>query len=273
VRRPRGLIPARDRLRRPLGVYLSESELRDAPGPASDVRFGLTFLLKDSMPIGTPKSDMKGTGDSGMTTKRKVGAPAAPGGKASNGNGTLIVGYGRASSDDQSTGVQEQQLREAGCSIVLTENGSGTKLEGREKLALALSMLRAHPGSTLVVCRLDRLARSLKDALDILDQIDKSGGFLRVLDMGIDTRTPHGRMIGHVLLALAQWETEIRRERQALGIAKAKQERPKKYAGRKPSLDRARVAELLRAGKNKAEIARELGIARSSVYRLIDEVQ
>lgn len=225
------------------------------------------------MPISTPYWDTATVGKDGIviSTKRKDTAP--PPRATANNNATLIVGYGRASSDDQSTAIQEQLLREAGCSIVLTENASGTKLEGREKLTLALSMMKAHSASTLVVCRLDRLARSLKDALDILDQIDKSGGFLRVLDMGIDTRHPHGRMIGHILLALAQWETEIRRERQALGIAKARQARPDRYVGRKKSLDRDRVAGLLKAGKNKAEIARELQIARSSVYRLIKEVE
>lgn len=182
---------------------------------------------------------------------------------------TLTIGYGRVSTDEQSTAVQEEQLKAAGCSVVLAENASGTRMDGREKLELALNMLKAHPGSTLVVCRLDRLARNVRDAIDILEKLNTYRCGLRILDLGIDTSTPHGKMIFAVLSAMAQWETEIRRERQKLGIEKAKKEGTA-YLGRQGRLTPAEAAELRQKhgeGVSISALGRFYDISESTVCR------
>jgi DNA invertase Pin-like site-specific DNA recombinase len=182
----------------------------------------------------------------------------------------LTIGYGRASSDDQSTDIQDAQLKAAGCSVVLTENASGSKREGREKLNLALQMLKAHPGSTLVVCRLDRLSRSLKDAIAIHEELVAAGASLKVLDMGLDTSTAHGLFFYHLLQAMSQWETTLRRERQALGIAKAKANGV--YKGASPKLTPEQAKELRERHAAKVSLSvlsREYGISRASTCRYL----
>lgn len=180
----------------------------------------------------------------------------------------MKIGYARASSIDQSTEIQEQQLKDAGCDLVLSENASGRRREGRQRLDDALQMLKAAPDSKLVVCRLDRLGRNLRESLQILDELKEAKADLIVLDMNIDTGTPHGRFFGQMLLAMAEWETELRRERQALGIAKAK--KAGKYKGRAPTKHAAEIKRLAAEGMAKAAIARELGVGRQTVYRVLE---
>jgi DNA invertase Pin-like site-specific DNA recombinase len=182
----------------------------------------------------------------------------------------LTIGYARASTDDQSTEVQAEQLKAAGCSTVLAENGSGTKLDGREMLETALKLLDGHPGSLLVVARLDRLARNTKDALAILDRIHTAKCGLKVLDMDVNTATTHGKMLFSILSALATWETEMRRERQRLGIEKAKAKGV--YEGRKPKLTEVQVADLKQrhaAEVSLSTLAREFKISKATVCRYL----
>jgi DNA invertase Pin-like site-specific DNA recombinase len=182
----------------------------------------------------------------------------------------LTIGYGRVSTDDQSTEVQFEQLKAAGCAPVLTENVSGTKLDGRKNLEIAFNLLEAHPGSLLVVTRLDRLARNTKDALALLDLIHAAKCGLKVLDMEINTATPHGKMLFSVLSSLATWETEVRRERQRLGIEKAKAKGV--YEGRKPKLTEAQVAALKQRHAAKVSLstlAREFKISKATVCRYL----
>jgi DNA invertase Pin-like site-specific DNA recombinase len=197
-----------------------------------------------------------------MTTTTKL--------KTNSSGARLTIGYGRVSTGDQSTEVQSEQLKAAGCSVVLTENVSGIKLDGREKLELALKMLEAHPGSLLVVARLDRLARNTRDALALLDRIHAAKCGLKVLDMEINTATPHGKMLFSVLSSLATWETEVRRERQKLGIEKAKAQGV--YEGRKPKLTAERAADLKRRhadGVPLSVLARDFKIGKATVCRYL----
>ena len=178
------------------------------------------------------------------------------------------IGYARVSTDDQSLIIQKAALEADNCAIVFEEKRSGTKREGRTQLDLALKVLQK--GDTLVVTRLDRLGRSLRDLANIAHEIDAIGAHLRVVEQSVDTSTSAGRAFFGMLAVFAQFETDVRRERQAEGIAKAK--KAGIYTGGKPRISRNRVADLLRSGKGPAEVARSLGVSRMSVYRIKEEL-
>jgi DNA invertase Pin-like site-specific DNA recombinase len=183
----------------------------------------------------------------------------------------LIIGYARTSTLDQKAGLEAQtrDLKEAGCEKQFVEQVSSVDFAAREKLAEALDFLRE--GDTLIVTRLDRLARSVPNLLDILVKIAAKGSSLRILAMGVDTSTPTGKLMLTILGSIAEFEREIMLERQREGIAKAKA--AGKYLGRKPTA-RARADEVLAlytAGKGPTEIARTTGIGRASVYRILSD--
>jgi DNA invertase Pin-like site-specific DNA recombinase len=180
-----------------------------------------------------------------------------------------IIGYARASSTDQDHGIQEAALRAAGCTMVRAEKQSGTSMAGREELATVLAFLQ--PGDTLMVTRIDRLARSVADLEAIVQTLKDRGAFLRATEQPIDTSTPAGTAFLQMLGVFAQFETALRRERQMEGVAKAKAAGV--YKGRKPSVDVAKVRELRSEGVGPAEIARRLGIGRASVYRVLGAVE
>jgi DNA invertase Pin-like site-specific DNA recombinase len=123
------------------------------------------------------------------------------------------------------------------------------------------------PGDTLVVTRVDRLARSVKDLQDIVHELRAKGVTLRATEQPIDTSTAAGKAFLDMLGVFAEFETNIRKERQLEGIAKAKAEGV--YTGRKPSIDASAVRTLAADGVGATEIADKLGIARASVYRLL----
>lgn len=175
------------------------------------------------------------------------------------------VGYARVSSTGQSLEIQEEHLKAAGCEKLFAEKRSGTSAEGRDQLQAALEWVRE--GDVLVVTRLDRLARSIVDLRRIIDRLTAKGVGFRCLQQGaIDTTTSEGRLMLNILASFAEFEVEIRRERQADGIAKAKAEG--RYRGRPPTIDRATIAALEAEGLGATAIARRLGIGRASVYRL-----
>jgi DNA invertase Pin-like site-specific DNA recombinase len=153
------------------------------------------------------------------------------------------------------------------CAIVFEEKRSGTKRSGREQLELALKVLMK--GDTLAVTRLDRLGRSLHDLANIAHEIEAAGANLRVIEQSVDTGTSAGRAFFGMLAVFAQFETDVRRERQAEGIAKAK--KAGVYTGGKPRIDRNRARELAAEGKGPAAVARAMGISRMSVYRIMRE--
>jgi DNA invertase Pin-like site-specific DNA recombinase len=163
--------------------------------------------------------------------------------------------------------VQREALGRAGAGVIFEEKASGTKRDGRSELQKVLSVLGE--GDALVVTRLDRLGRSMRDLANIAHEIEQAGAHLKVIEQSVDTSSAAGRAFYGMLAVFAAFETDVRRERQLEGIAMAK--RQGVYTGGKPRLDRLRVKELSSNGLGPAAIARQLGMARSSVYRLLDE--
>jgi DNA invertase Pin-like site-specific DNA recombinase len=180
---------------------------------------------------------------------------------------TTTIGYARVSTDDQDCSIQEAALRSAGCTIIRSEKRSGTTTEGRSELQTVLSFIRA--GDTLMVTRIDRLARSVKDLEEIVAELKAKGAFLRATEQPVDTSTPAGVAFLQMLAVFAEFETNLRRERQMEGIARAKAAGV--YKGRVPSVDVERVRALRAEGLGASAIAQQLGIGRASVYRALGD--
>ena len=178
-----------------------------------------------------------------------------------------IVGYARVSTVHQNLDVQLEALKAERCVRIYQEKVSGTSHTKREELTKVLDYVRE--GDTLCVTKLDRLARSLPDLINIGAQLDEKGVALKVLDQPVDTRTPAGRLFFSMLGAFAQFETEIRRERQMEGVALAKARPISPYQGRPASIDVTKVHEMKAKGMGATAIASEMGISRQSVYRLL----
>ncbi len=176
-----------------------------------------------------------------------------------------LYGYARASTTDQDVTIQVETLTRAGCAVVRAEKASGSSRQGRTELALLLTFLR--PGDTLLVTRIDRLARSIKDLQDIVAELRAKGVDLRATEQPIDTSTAAGKAFLDMLGVFAEFETNLRRERQMEGIRAAKAKGV--YKGRKPRIDAETVRQLKTEGLGAAAIARHLGIGRASVYRLL----
>ncbi|TPL16764.1 recombinase family protein [Mesorhizobium sp. B2-4-10] len=179
----------------------------------------------------------------------------------------MKYGYARVSTRDQDLSIQTAALKAAGCEVIRAEKRSGTSMEKRAELATLLDFLRA--GDTLVVTRIDRLARSVGDLQTIMRRLREKGAHLQATDQPIDTSTAAGKAFLDMLGVFAEFETNLRRERQMEGIIKAKAAGV--YQGRKASIDAERVRVLSKEGKGATEIAKELKIGRASVYRLLSE--
>lgn len=185
-----------------------------------------------------------------------------------------LIGYARTSTTEQQAGLDAQlrDLKAAGCKKVFNEQQSS--VVARAQLEAALDYCRE--GDTLVVTKLDRLARSARHLSELVDQLETKGVTLRILNFGgdaVDTRGATGRLMLNMFAAMAQFEREMMLERQREGIAKAKADG--KYKGRKPTarLKADDAVRLFREGKRVAHIAKELGIGRGSVYRAIKTEQ
>lgn len=179
----------------------------------------------------------------------------------------MQVGYARSSTVDQEAGFQAQikALKAAGCDKILSERVSS--VAQRDQLESALDYVRE--GDALVVTKLDRLARSVAHLVSIGERLEAKGVALKVLEQAIDTSTSTGRLMFNMLGAIAQFERELMLERQREGVAKAKAEG--KYKGRAPTA-RAKAPEvrcLHHQGVGPTEIAKRVGIARASVYRIL----
>src|SRR2546430_508090 len=176
-----------------------------------------------------------------------------------------IIGYARVSSTDQNLEIQQAALKAAGCDVIRSEKRSGTSTTGRAELQTVLDFLR--PGDVLMVTRIDRLARSIGDLQDIVRTVKAKGAALRATEQPIDTSTAAGKAFLDMLGVFAEFETNLRKERQLEGIAKAKVAGV--YKGRKPTVDATRVRELKAGGIGPSAIAKSLGIGRGSVYRAL----
>ena len=162
----------------------------------------------------------------------------------------MLVGYGRVSSAGQSLEVQLEALAAAGCQKIFSEKRSGTSVTGRDELAEALDFVRE--GDTLVVTRLDRLARSAADLHTIVARLSAKGIAFRCLQQGgLDTDTSTGKLLLGVLASIAEFETDIRKERQREGIDRAKIAGV--YKGRKASVDVAMMRSLKQQGVGPSE--------------------
>jgi len=178
----------------------------------------------------------------------------------------MIIGYARTSTLEQEAGLDAQvrDLNAAGCERLFTEQISS--VARREQLEAAIDFAR--DGDVIIVTKLDRLARSVIDLLNIKARLDDKGVELRILAMNFDSSTPTGKLVLNVFGAIAQFEREMMLERQKEGIAKAKADG--KYRGRAPTA-RAKageVAELKAQGLGPTAIAKRLGISVRSVYRM-----
>lgn len=176
-------------------------------------------------------------------------------------------GYARVSTDDQDLAIQHEALKTAGCTIIRSEKKSGTSRKGRDELAILMDFLQ--PGDKLVITRIDRLARSMLDLQMIVHELKAKGVTLKATEQPIDTSSAAGKAFLDMLGVFAEFETNLRRERQMEGIAAAKAKGV--YTGGKPTIDRLAVWQMLDAGESKAEIARKLDCTEMSVYRIIKE--
>ncbi|KAB2755669.1 recombinase family protein [Brucella anthropi] len=179
-----------------------------------------------------------------------------------------IVGYARTSTTDQKAGLEAQlrDLSAAGASRIFQEELSSVATK-RPELERALDYVRE--GDTLIVTKLDRLARSVADLVAITETLRTKGVALRILSMNLDTATPTGKLMLNLLGSIAEFERELMLERQREGIAKAKAEG--KYKGRAPTA-RAKAEDVLRlkaGGMTADAIATKLGIGRASVFRIL----
>ena len=177
----------------------------------------------------------------------------------------MIIGYARVSSTGQNEAAQVELLQKNGAGELFVEKASGTNRNGRPRLADAIRFARK--GDALMVTRLDRLARSVVDLHSIARELQAKGADLIVTEQNIDTTTPTGRLMFNMLGSIAEFETDLRRERQMEGIAKAKAEG--KYQGRPPTIDAEGIRAAHRAGDKPLHIAKRFNVARSSVYRVI----
>ena len=185
----------------------------------------------------------------------------------------MLIGIARTSTIEQVAGLeaQVQALRDYGCERVYQEQVSS--VAEREQLTLALDSLRS--GDKLVCTKLDRLCRSVKHLGEVIELLTEKNASLVILDMGgtsVDTSSPTGKLILNVMASVAAFEREMMLERQREGIAKAKAEG--KYKGRQPTA-RAKadsVKALVEQNIPKAQIAKDLGISRASLYRILADL-
>jgi len=181
----------------------------------------------------------------------------------------VLVGYARTSTFDQIAGfdAQRRDLKTAGCTKIFAEQVSSVAERGQ--LQAAIDYLRE--GDVLVSTKLDRLARSMRHLIQIVDSVKAKDASLRILGMNLDTDTATGTMMLQVLGAVAEHERSSMLERQREGIARAKAEGKYKGRARTAMAKAGEVEKLLAAGVNPTEVARKLGIGRSSVYRAMKE--
>lgn len=177
----------------------------------------------------------------------------------------MMIGYARVSTQDQNLDLQTEALTRAGCEKIYEDKISGVRVE-RPGLTRALEMLRE--GDTLVVWKLDRLGRSVKQLVDMVGELHKRGIQFKSLTDAIDTGTPAGRFFFHVMASLAEMERELIIERTRAGLDAAKQLGRK--GGRKPKMTSSKIEsakKLLASGIPPRDVAKDLGVSVPTLYR------
>lgn len=180
----------------------------------------------------------------------------------------MFIGYAQVSKNDgQETATQIKALWEAGCERVFDEKASGGGRWDRPELHRLLDQLR--DGDTLVVWKLDRLSRSLKDLLNILEKVEAAGASFRSLTEAVDTSGPAGRMMMQMLGAFAEFERAMVRERTRAGLSSAREQG--RVGGRRPKFNdeqRAEIIDMIEAGRKPADVARLFRVHRATIARL-----
>jgi DNA invertase Pin-like site-specific DNA recombinase len=178
-----------------------------------------------------------------------------------------MYGYARVSTRDQDLVAQDAELRGAGCAKVFKEKASGAKTDRPE---LAKAIRRLEQGDVLVVTRLDRLARSTRDLLNVLDELGKREvGFKSLKDAWADTTTPHGRLMLTVLGGLAEFERELIRSRTGEGRKRAQERGVRFGRPRKMTLhQRQEAIQRLQAGETQADVARTYNVTAATICRM-----
>ncbi len=179
----------------------------------------------------------------------------------------MLIGYARVSTADQNLALQKEALEKAGCERIYEDTISGTRAE-RPGLTKALEMLRS--GDTLVVWKLDRLGRSVKNLIALVGDLNANGIHFKSLTDSIDTGTPSGRFFFHVMASLAEMERELIIERTHAGLEVARALGRK--GGRKRTMTDSKIASakrLLLSGVPPRDVAKDLGVSLATLYRWI----
>lgn len=179
----------------------------------------------------------------------------------------MQIGYARVSTQDQSLDLQHEALVKAGCHKIFEDKVSGTRVD-RPGLTKTLEMLRE--GDTLVVWKLDRLGRSVKQLVNMVTDLQQQGVQFKSLTDSIDTGTPSGRFFFHVMASLAEMERELIVERTRAGLAVARQRGRK--SGRKPKMTDSKIEsakKLLASGVPPKDVAKNLSVSIPTLYRHI----
>jgi DNA invertase Pin-like site-specific DNA recombinase len=178
----------------------------------------------------------------------------------------MLIGYARISTEDQKLDLQHDALRVTGCEKIFDETASGAsaRLPVREEL-----LEYARRGDTVVVWKLDRLGRSLRDLIEVVTALGGRGAGLRSLHESIDTTTPSGKLTFHVFAAIAQFERDVLRERTRAGIMAAQKRGAKLGRPRSLTLEQIEMARSMMANPNLSarHVAKQLGVHRSTLYR------
>ena len=183
----------------------------------------------------------------------------------------MQIGYARVSTQDQDLSLQHAALQEAGCDKIYDDKASGANAS-REGLKLALEMLREK--DSLVVWKLDRLGRSVKDLVAIVNDLAQRGVHFKCLTDQIDTSTPSGRFFFHVMASLAQMERDLTAERTRAGLDAAR--RQGRTGGRKRKMTDSKIASakrLLQEGASPRDVAKDLGVSTPTLYRWLPASQ
>ncbi|MBA2710246.1 MAG: recombinase family protein [Tatlockia sp.] len=180
-----------------------------------------------------------------------------------------FVGYARVSTIDQNLAIQLDVLKSAGCKKIFSEKKSGTSKQDRTALDECMDYIRE--GDTLVVTRIDRLTRSILDLQTLLHYLKEKGIHLKALEQPVDTSNASGKFFLDMLGVFAEFETNLRRERQLEGIERAKKEGI--YQGRKPTAQarKEEVIALINQGFTRTAIAKKLNIGIASIYRILKQ--